>query len=467
MLWGAVVLLMLFGLVSADSVEGFAAYALVATATLLPSVLWLRGGAPGVPVLPAVAALHYVYYAMPILRAQEAHETPEILRAAATIALFLGAATLASGLVLSQSFQRPQRAPADVLSGPKIRRYAFGGVAVGVLFYLVLMSGWLDWLGPFFGIVRSVALTAASVACYLLGYCRARGLLRGQAWGLALSGFAVLVVLSWSSLFLVTGMTFGLAAILGYFFTSKRIPWTALAATIAVLFVLHAGKAEMRDRYWIGGYVQGTSIWEVPHLFAEWFATGAGAIAAGQVESNVIERASLLDMLLLVQQATPEQIPYLGGETYALLPSYLLPRFLSPDKTFSQAGLALLNIRYGLESGEGVSFTTIGWGLVAEAYANFGYGGVLGVGLLFGALATLFTRLSAGASPLGMPTLLSLAALVCMMNLEGDFGYLLVNLWQALVAASMFFLPLKLLSGDEKKRPAGRALATPRRLSTS
>src|SRR5947209_3215407 len=82
LLWGAIVLLTLFGLVSADSVEGFVAYALVTTATLFPAALWLRAGAPGIPVLPAVAALHYLYYGMPILRAQEAHEPSEILRAA-------------------------------------------------------------------------------------------------------------------------------------------------------------------------------------------------------------------------------------------------------------------------------------------------------------------------------------------------------------------------------------------------
>jgi len=262
-------------------------------------------------------------------------------------------------------------------------------------------------------------------------------------------------------------MTFGLIAVLGYFLTSRRIPWTALAAMIAVLFVLHAGKGEMRDRYWVGGYTQETSIGEVPRLFAEWFAAGMGTIASGQVENNIIERASLLDILIYVQQATPGQIPYLGGETYALLPNYLVPRFLQPDKTFTQAGLALLNIRYGLQTEEEVRFTTIGWGLISEAYANFGYGGVLGVGLLIGGLATLFTRFSAGASPLAMPTLLSLAALACLTNLEADLSSLLVTLWQALVAVWVLFLPLKLLSGGERQRAPGRAVAVSRRLSTS
>jgi hypothetical protein len=139
-----------------------------------------------------------------------------------------------------------------------------------------------------------------------------------------------------------------------------------------------------------------------------------------------------------------------------------VPRFLDPDKTFSQAGLALLNIRYGIQTAESNRTTTIGWGIIAEAFANFGYSGVLGAGFLFGALATVFTRWSAGASPLALPTLLSVAALMSMINLEADFAYLVVNLWQALIATLLFFLPLKFLSGGAKQRPPAPALAPPR-----
>jgi hypothetical protein len=56
-----------------------------------------------------------------------------------------------------------------------------------------------------------------------------------------------------------------------------------------------------------------------------------------------------------------------------------------------------------------------------------------------------------------MPTLLALAALACMVNVEADLGYLLVSIWQALVAAAIFFLPLKFLSGNERERPTRRA----------
>ena len=58
--------------------------------------------------------------------------------------------------------------------------------------------------------------------------------------------------------------------------------------------------------------------------------TNAVAPANGSetATTSVFERASLVHILLLVRRATPDFIPYLEGETYALLPSMLVPRFV-------------------------------------------------------------------------------------------------------------------------------------------
>jgi len=42
---------------------------IVTLAVAAPAALWLRGGAAGIPVLPVTAAVYFVYYALPILRA--------------------------------------------------------------------------------------------------------------------------------------------------------------------------------------------------------------------------------------------------------------------------------------------------------------------------------------------------------------------------------------------------------------
>lgn len=438
------------GVIRAQTVDGFIAYVLITAAAILPAALWLRARAPGIPILPAIAAFHYLYFAVPILRQElgGSYTPTEVLRAGATVAVFLLTATVAWGLIVGKvSRGHPSEILRELHIGDGGRLVMFGGLALGVLFQVAMLGGWLGATGAYFGVIRAVSLTGASIACYLVGYARAHRLLRGQSWGWALTGLVIIVMLSWSSLFLVGGMQFVLAAGLGYVIASKRIPWSALVPVMAVLFVLHAGKGEMRDRYWTAHSTQSLALTEIPEGFVEWIGLGVTNLMSADEGADILDRASLLYLLLHVEQVTPDYIPYLGGETYALLPQYLIPRFLNPDKIFSQAGLALLNIRYGLQTAEGIATTTLAWGIVTEAFANFGFLGVVGAALVLGLLTASFTRWSAGQPPISLPMLLSIAAVVTLTNLEADFGYLLTNLWQALAAALLIFLPLKLLSG--------------------
>jgi hypothetical protein len=75
---------------------------------------------------------------------------------------------------------------------------------------------------------------------------------------------------------------------------------------------------------------------------------------------------------------------------------------------------------------------------------------LIGIALIYGALAGLFTRMSAGASALGLATVLAVAALINLINLEADLAYLLTNLFQSLIAGTAFFLLLKLLLNADK-----------------
>jgi hypothetical protein len=149
------------------------------------------------------------------------------------------------------------------------------------------------------------------------------------------------------------------------------------------------------------------------------------------------------------------------GETYALLPSMLMPRFLEPEKTISQAGLNMLSVRYGLQTQEATSSTTIGWGLVAEAYANYGTTAVLVVGAFFGALCGALTRLSIGAPPLSLPMLVTIAGTLALVTVEDDLSYLLTTLTQTVASVLLFAALPGLLKGR------GRAAAGPESASPS
>src|SRR5690348_7324991 len=57
------VVLLLLSVVTRDPI----AYLCVTVPALMPVFLWVNCGAYGMPVLPVVAVLYYVYYALPLL----------------------------------------------------------------------------------------------------------------------------------------------------------------------------------------------------------------------------------------------------------------------------------------------------------------------------------------------------------------------------------------------------------------
>src|SRR5712691_5689973 len=351
--------------------EDAMAYFCIAIPAIVPLVLWLQAGAPGIPVLPAVSGLFFVYYAIPLLRGNiAAFGSDALVSAGITIGAFLLAASLVSWPFLVAA-RRSSGAPrSNLVSDAQIVRLVFVGLAAGSLFHLATISGALDALGSSVGLVRSVVLTLGSVACYLLGCARASRALVGARWVAAAGGLCALILLSLSNLFLVSGIMNGLAAVFGYVMTRKRIPWVALGTAFILLSVLHAGKFEMRERYWLphSQSLQQSSIYQVPGMLTDWVTAGVGALLSGRAESGVLERA------------TPSFVPYLEGRTYAMLPSMLVPRFVDTDKLQSQAVLNLLSLRYGLQQVGSSESTTIGWGVIAEADENYGDPAVVAVG---------------------------------------------------------------------------------------
>ena len=292
-------------------------------------------------------------------------------------------------------------------------------------------------MGAFYGLARAIAGTLATVACFLSGVTRAQGILRGKAWAGAIGGLALLILMSLGSLFLVTTILYLLAMLFGYVIVTRRIPWLVIGTIFAVVTILHAGKPEMRARYWEGG-AGVSSVMELPGLMAEWAGEGIYAITSGSDYQSPLQRTGLMHMILLAQSKTPDSIDYLGGATYALLPNILLPRFIDSNKPISGAGMELINIHYGLFSGDTETRTSVGWGLVAEAYANYGYPSVMGIALILGVLLGALHNWCASAALISMPTLLSIAATMALANIEWDFIQVCSIILQSFAAVLIF-----------------------------
>jgi hypothetical protein len=462
MVSAATAALLLLGVVAADTIDAHLAYALIVASALLSTALWIWAGARGIPIVPIFALGHIVYFALPILRGSPAelgYDDSETLTAAVTVAIYLVLVGIASQ-VPTLGIPPAREAKDDPNDRRELRQLLFAGLVVGVFYQSAIFVGGLsDSLGYYTGVVRAVALTLVTAACYLFGVALGRKELGRTHMVVAALLLLANVAVSWLSLFLVGGVVFLLATALGYSVASTRVPWRTALAALVVVGVLHAGKQEMRDKYWEPGtnYSDISTLPSGPALLAEWVEAGIGAIVSGDAGKDISQRTSLVWILLHVERVAPRPIPYLDGATYALLPQMLVPRFLDPEKIPSQAAMNLLNVHFGILTEEATQRTAVGWGPLAEAYGNFGYVGVIAAGMFVGLLGGGLTRWSAGASPVSLPALLSIAVMLQMTNLEADLAYLVVSSLQSAAGVMIYFGAFRFLTQRRRKR-AERAL---------
>jgi hypothetical protein len=173
-------------------------------------------------------------------------------------------------------------------------------------------------------------------------------------------------------------------ALLGYLSGGKRIPWLAIGLAFCALAVLHTGKTRMREKYW-DEKAPAPTFTQVPAYYAEWVDFGLQPTSGDKtVGQKMIERTSLMHILCLVCNYTPERQDYLYGSTYTHVLPQLIPRFFWPEKPRSHIATFELSIYYGLQDEESTQSTTIAFGLVTEAYANFGLAGAVLLGVFWG-----------------------------------------------------------------------------------
>ena len=227
----------------------------------------------------------------------------------------------------------------------------------------------------------------------------------------------------------------------GYVLGSGKMPWKALSLTVVAISILHAGKFEMRAIY-MGGEKQKTAnLTDYPAYFAEWVGYGLKNLAAGGVSketdekvSSATQRASLIHLMVKIQTMTPSQVPYLEGATYSFIPSLLIPRILSPGKAWAHTGNMILSLQYGILIGEAVFKTSVGFDPVMEAYANFGFLGVLVLAVVFGFFIGWTTRLTIHVPMLSFGFLFGVQAISVLIGSWNTTGVFVTSMWQAFLA---------------------------------
>lgn len=425
------------------SLASIAGAILIAISALVPAYLWCSGKALGLPIFPIFALTYLWTHAIPLVSNHPKvilYSPQEHLFASVTVAGFLGLATL---IWFNFVKMPPPLPPAyrafNEQSGDK---FFLGVLAAGVLFNMYSLGGWFFLDGGLFSLIRSAILGLNVLAVFTLSFHAGAGKCSKQMNQLFFALLAFYMITSAASLLLVGAASIFLIATVAFILGSRRMPVLPIIIVVICLSLLHYGKAEMRAKYWFGSQNRFVQPWEYPGWYAEWVGYSleyyknqaspqSGASPQSEERASFLQRSSVIHILLLAQSKTPGTVPYLKGKTYTILPQLVVPRLLNPNKIRSHEGTYILNIHYGLQTREATFKTTIGWGLLAESYANFGLLGCAGLAIFFGAFYGKAISWSLHTPLISSRSLFSVLLMSCAFQTEWSAGVYFAALFQA------------------------------------
>lgn len=367
-----------------DDIVHLAMGLLMFALAVLPSLLWARSGGGRFPVFETIMILCANAYAMPVLNAREqlAGYAPEVItRAALAVILYQVSAILTylmvQGLPGRSAFWR------DSLISREIEKLIVYGLILSTTY--IYLSTFTTLIPREFESILRAVFYGIGILCTFISCQRwGRGeLTQGEKAVLLCTLVPQLIMMS-VGLILIGAISLIGIGLLGYVSGGKRIPWLVVALVFTVFAVLHTGKTRMREKYWEQGHAA-PSITQLPAYFSEWVEFGLQPTSGGKtISQKMLERTSLMHILCLIVDCTPSKQDYLYGQTYKHVLPQLIPRFFWPDKPRSHIATYELGIYYGLQDEEATQTTTIAFGMLTEAYANFGLFGGIMLGIFWG-----------------------------------------------------------------------------------
>jgi hypothetical protein len=435
---------------------------LTCAAAVLPWFLWVRGRVPGYPLFPVMALTYLWTYGLPALNQQPAVAAYPPGRQVAALGAALTFLLVATAVWLAV-VRVPARQPARLLQFDRSATVPLllAGLAGATLFQLNNAVRVVRVPPGVGSILSALFIALVSVAAPTLAFLFGLGRLSHRQVAAFLALFGAHTLISLTSLHVSTAVTL-LVALLTYSIARGRVPLVLLGALVLALSVLHLGKKEMRARYW----AQSATLrpWDYPGFFYDWATAGVRRAVAPAPPSgrtawqDPLERSSLLWVMLRLQEQIPAHKPYLNGETYQIIPELLVPRVLNESKIVAVRGNQVLAVYSGMIRKEDVRRVSIGFGYLAEAYANFGWVGVLALAVLVGAALGQLTRWSADAPVISFRGTLTLLVLAACVQAEYTAGVLVSSLFQhtAVLGALCLALmrPLPAAEGARRTAPA-------------
>jgi hypothetical protein len=403
----------------------------------IPSLLWAKSGGSRFPVFEPIMLLCANTYALPLLNGQMqlAMYAPEVVTKAALIVLLYQ-------FVAVLSYQMIQGRPGESrfwrvsILHHQVERFLVYGLIISSVY--VWADTFTELIPPEINSVLRAVCFGIGILCTFVGAQRwGRGELTQTDKSVMLLALGIQLIFQMVSLLLVNTISLLGIGLLGYLSGSKRIPWAVTFVAFLSIAVLHNGKDPMREKHWTREEPLPTFT-ELPGFYSEWIGHGLQISLEdehGQKSASrrLLERTSLMHILCLVVDWTPDRQDYLHGETYGYVLPQLIPRFLWPDKPRSHVGTYRLGIYYGLQDEDATQTTTIAFGILSEAYANFGVIGAALLGLFWGVALKKIQVLGACSPMFSQAGLVMILLTAWGFNVELTMAAWISSLFQAMI----------------------------------
>lgn len=426
---------------------------------VIPMLRWLQRNDATYPIMEFLQLTTVPFYAVPALTGHEALQgyPEEIMLRASFVVIAFQLSCIGGGVFAAQTFRRgPHDAGAwwraEILPEEKMKFTAYTAVLatlwVGVTSFTSLVPR--DWIGTLRAVFFGIGIISVFVQARMWG----AGHLSNGLKVLFVANLLAQVALLFVSLLLINGMSLLLTAGIGYFSVARRLPWLPVLAIVPLLAVLHNGKSRMRQIYWEEKQAA-PSVLQLPAYFTQWFQLGLSRQEELEEQKGdqaltygLMRRASLFQIVCVAVDTMPDRTDYLHGSTYSIILPQLVPRFLWPNKPGPHLSIKILSVQLGILSMEETEFTSVGFGMLTEAYANFGLASVAALGAVFGWLfrrLALATEDCATLSPAGLFRIL---CLVWCLSAETTLAVWFSSLYQACIAIGAPLLALKAVFND-------------------
>lgn len=430
--------------------------------SVVPLFVWASRARREVPAFQCFCMVHFPYFAYPILCCKpEYMQYPEEdrLTAGLCVIVYLSLAIFVYHIGAKNWWNS---SPSTLIASREIPERK-----ARTIFTLLLLMWLVFLIARCFGFLRAVSImniiTSASVGggTVALWY-----LARQIGEGKLTTGHTLLIGVI---MFLGLGISFATASLIGglitcvvgvvaYTLGRRKIPWVVIVCTLLLVSFLNLGKGDVRRAFWRGGVSPYLSISLILDIYEYWVPASFRLLTEHErrdkEERSLLDRANLIQMQALVVSLTPKQVPYMYGETYSHIATCLVPRIFWPTKPHGHISTEVMGLRYGITNPGNARKTTIAIGAVSEAWANFGWLGILGLGTFYGSTMRFVAKACIKARPYSVHAILGVVWVSQSFQIEQALSSWIASLLQAVVAVIMLLYPFSTQILDRSKTRA-------------